>query len=150
MAYGPPAEYIIYIPQYVYLDDDLRLENGDDIPSFDNGLRLPFDRLKLDNQIVFLSAPEVFQSGFHLYVDASGPAWFSNAEESQWRAGKAQGLLESIQTTKLGPIETIMTMRTCAHLCGINIGQLISNLESNRKLPGESLSDIFLRIKPSI
>lgn len=144
IAYGPPSENLPAVPETVVVQaDEILLVRRD--------RRKAISQEKLDS---FLEGehlapvqPEELRDGLWMSVEPGGTlSWFPLLEEKKWRASRAEQLLLQAVDLK-DPEERLSVLHAAAGMCGIDLPVFMGQLELARKSPGESLTDIFSRMR---
>lgn len=144
VGYGPKSELFPFVPEFLILDS----VDGNSYKFPENGSKV--DSIGLNEEFEAILFPVEYKSDHWCIVEEDRTlAWFPRQDKTQWLTKRAMGLISEAKL-KSNPLKSLQTLEAAAKLCGFDLQELLSFLESNRDSPSESLEQIFQRLNPEV
>lgn len=144
VAYGPPWNWEPYVPDFLIVKDGPVLLISEQGASPDREVSL--HQLLIKNEAVRIQSPTAWKTGYWLVLDRS-PTWIPSEKMETWRSRRAREVLADAVGIKGDPETRILRLKTASKLAGVPMERLVDRLESVRESPGETLDQIYKRVK---
>jgi hypothetical protein len=152
IGYEIASEDFPFIPGFVILMG----EGG-----FVEGLRLtmrttsePLSREALEElvsggKVKLLDSPETepWRDDSWPVAESGGLKWFFLSDEKRWREARAKSLLREAEKVVGDPVRKLSLLAASGSMGKVDVPELVSSLEKQRKSPSESLLDIYKRLE---
>lgn len=143
-----PPEDLPYVPDVFILREGDRFWSVERISGKETDVgQIGFDHMLSEGAVTALDEPVPWEDGRWAAVEEAGLSFFDKSGEDGWKSERARSLVEEARAMKGEPERALALLRASGALVNVPVPGLVGHLERERREPGESLYDIYSRLK---